>query len=216
MGWFQAIRYQVKVYDWKDVYNVGKFFVNTAKNYVNTAVNTVKNTANSVINTATKTVNSFVSNAESSISNAVKTISNAYNSFTSNKLNNYTLHMAANVIGGYMLSAAIYTGPATFGLSTAVLLAAGGLLTLYGSGMLEDPYNPANQASFATSVALSFAAPFACAKLLKFGGGTDKFITYSDDLIGSTAKSIVKGSKEFISNTISGPGVDITIKGIYH
>jgi len=215
LGWWEKKSYKIKVYDWKDVYKAGKIVYNTAKTIYNTAVNTVTKTVTAVVNTVTKSVTSAVSNAQQSINAAVETASKAYNSFTKNNFNNYTIHMAASIAGSYMLSFGLYSGPATCMVTTVIVGGLGLGLMAYGSGMLEDPSNPSNQASFGASVALSVATPLACAKLINFGGASNT-IKYSSDLIGNVAKGFVSYSKNLILSVLTGPGVDITIKGVFY
>ncbi len=231
VGWFQAIKYRVKVYDWKDVYNAAKFVVNTAKSYAVKTAKTIVNTVNSVANTVTKTVTNTVNKVVKdtiisasntvgktvdSVVNAYNTVANEYQSFTKNNLNNYSIHMAAGIVGGWMLSAAIYSSPFTGGASTVVFGLVGIGLIAYGSGMFEDPFNPANQVSFMASAATSMAVPYSLGRLMNYGGSTTSLIKYSDDFVDQTAKYIVKGSKELVLNTVTGPGLDVTIKGVYY
>ncbi|GLI12075.1 hypothetical protein MARBORIA2_11650 [Methanobrevibacter arboriphilus] len=190
-GWLEAIKYRVKVYDWRDVYNAAKFVYNKGKTYVNnavksvtsvvtSAVNTVTKTVTSAVNTVTKTVTSLVDNAGKSLNSAVNTVTKSYTSFMKDNPGwNLTAHLVADVVGGCLISVAVSAAPFTFGAST-LLIVPGLILSAYGSGLFEEEWNYNNVGGFVASSLLS-AVP---------GGAVTKFVKISS--LPSLGKQIPK------------------------
>jgi len=213
-GWLEKIRYRVKVYDWKDVVNAGKFVYNKAKTYVNNAVKTVTSVVTSAVNTVTKTVTSLINNAEKTINSGINTVVKKYNSFMKENPGwNYTAHLVADAAGGVLISAAVGAAPFTFGASTALLIP-GLILSAYGNGLFEEKWNYINVGAFLASSLLSAVPGGLATKYVKISslGKIPKVTSGTGSTFANLFVNYVKYSTDFSHNI----AVSLSMKAFQH
>ncbi|MBF4467883.1 MAG: right-handed parallel beta-helix repeat-containing protein [Methanobrevibacter arboriphilus] len=217
-GWFQAIKYRVKVYDWKDVVNVGKFVYKKVSNYVNNGIKSatsiaisvinnnplIKSTAKNIVawtNSTIKAVNSLVTG----IDKGIKSLENG-----NNGNNKFVMRTSADVIGGFLMTGAIVAASTGVGAPVAAVMAVAGIgLMAYGNGMFEDPLNPVNAIGFSSSVAFSIMggnAMIALKGVLRGAMGASRGATknIAKSIVYSTYGTIDAGESVAYGVTMSG------------
>ncbi|MEA4957678.1 hypothetical protein SDC9_54269 [bioreactor metagenome] len=195
-GWFEAIKYRVKVYDWKDVINVGNFIYNTVKKQATQTVKTIVNTITSTTNSVTKTVSSVVNTITKTVTSTYDSVSNTIKSFESDSKNKFLMRTTADALGGALLSTAVILSASGLGFLPAVVIGGVGIgLMAYGNGMFEDPTNPQNLATFGFSVSCAATGG-------GIGGTTFKYLY-------KTAMQGVKGTGKRVSQAIILSGIGV-------
>ncbi|MGL4670302.1 MAG: pseudomurein-binding repeat-containing protein [Methanobacteriaceae archaeon] len=169
LGWFQTIRYQVKVYDWKDVLTAGKWVYNGIKTAANigskVVTSAITNVGKAIISSTINTVKTYYDIGKAVVDTSVsviKTIDKEIKQLESQGHNKIFMRMGADTLGGILMTGAVIAAATGVGLPVAIVLGtAGVILSAYGNGLFEDYTNLYNWGGFGTSVIGSLSGGWA-------------------------------------------------------